>query len=102
VNRGQVTAYGPLQTLLKPEVRRTELELEGVTDALEAELVALGAKHGATHGDVKHFVVEGEDARGAVVAKAVAGGAKIHALSEHRETLEDLFVRDALKDHREA
>jgi ABC-2 type transport system ATP-binding protein len=102
VNRGKVTAYGALDTLLKPEVRRTEIELEGVSEPLETELTRLGAKVAHRHGATLTLVVEGEEARGPVVSKAVSAGATIHALSEHRETLEDLFVRDALKDHREA
>ncbi len=102
VNRGKVTAYGALDTLLKPEVRSTEIELEGLTASLEGELVALGARVGGRHGAAVTIVVEGEDAGGPVVERAVAGGAKVRALAEHRETLEDLFMRDALKDHREA
>ena len=102
VNRGKVTAYGALDTLLKPEVRRTEIEIEGLTSELEEELVALGAKVTGRHAGAVHVVIEGEEARGPVVARAVAGGARLRALSEHRETLEDLFLRDALKDHREA
>ena len=102
VNRGKVTAYGALDTLLKPEVRRVEIELEGLTELVEAELVALGAKVLGTHGGAKTIVVEGDEARGPVVARAVSAGAKIRALHEQRETLEDLFVRDALRDHREA
>jgi len=102
VNRGKVTAYGALDTLLKPEVRRTELEIEGLSSELEAELVALGAKVTGRHGGAVHVVIEGEEARGPVVARAVSGGARLRALAEHRETLEELFLRDALKDHREA
>jgi ABC-2 type transport system ATP-binding protein len=102
VNRGKVTHYGALDTLLKPEVRRTEIELEGASEALEAELVALGAKLGGRHKDAILLVVEGADARAPVVARAIGGGATIRSLTEHKETLEDLFVREALKDHREA
>jgi len=102
VNRGKVTAYGALDTLLKPEVRRIEMELEGLSESVQAELVALGAKIGARHGASIVVTVEGEEARSAVVERAVTSGAKLHALAEQRETLEDLFMRDALKDHREA
>ncbi len=102
VNGGKVTAYGALDTLLKPEVRRVELELEGVSETLEAELASLGAKVRGRHGAATIFVIEGDEARGPVVERAVAGGAKIRALAEQRETLEDLFVKGALKDHREA
>jgi ABC-2 type transport system ATP-binding protein len=104
VHRGEVTAYGALDTLLKPEVRRTEIELEGVTASLQAELEGLGAKVlRAGEGDARSLalVVEGETAR-AVVDRAVAAGVRVTALAEQRETLEDLFLRDALKDHQEA
>ena len=102
VNSGKVTHQGTLDELLKPEVRRIELELEQLGAPLEAELASLGAKVRARHGASVMLVIEGEDARAAVVARAVSGGAKIKALAEQRETLEDVFVRDALKDHREA
>jgi ABC-2 type transport system ATP-binding protein len=105
VHRGKVTAYGALETLLRPEVRRTELELEAVDAALESELEALGAKvlRARGEGDARHLVlvVEGETAK-PVVERAIAAGARLTALHEQRETLEDLFLRDALKDHKEA
>ncbi len=105
LHRGQVTAYGALDTLLKPEVRRSELELEEVSSALEAELEALGAKivrrKGERDARSVSLVLEGESAR-AVVERAIVGGARLTHLAEQRETLEDLFLRDALKDDKEA
>ena len=64
------------------------------------ELESLGAKLARTRGagDARSFafVVEGESAR-AIVLRAIAGGANVSHLAEQRETLEDLFLRDALK-----
>jgi ABC-2 type transport system ATP-binding protein len=105
LHRGQVTAYGALETLLKPEVRRTELELEGVSAELEAELEALGAKvvRARGEGPSRHLVlvVEGATAK-PVVERAAQSGAHLTHLAEQRETLEDLFLRDAVKEHKEA
>jgi ABC-2 type transport system ATP-binding protein len=102
VNGGKITHYGALDELLRPEVRRVELELEKLGDGIEAELVALGAKVQSRHGSAVTMLIEGESARSAIVERAVASGATIRSLTEQRETLEDVFVRDALKDHEEA
>jgi ABC-2 type transport system ATP-binding protein len=96
VNRGVVTAYGALGELLQPGVRRTEIEVERASEALLTELRALdGVEVGALE---KRVVVrvEGEERSAEVLAKILAGKAHVAALHEHRETLEDLFLRDAL------
>jgi ABC-2 type transport system ATP-binding protein len=94
MHRGKITAYGALGELLKPEVLRTEIELEGAGDALREKLAESGAKLA----DVEKrlvVVIEG-DARAALEA-ALASGARVVAVHEQRETLEDLFVRDAVR-----
>jgi ABC-2 type transport system ATP-binding protein len=102
VNGGRVTHQGALDELLRPEVRRVDLELEGLADDTLAELEALGAKLQGRTGAVVHLLVEGEKERATIVERAVESGATIRSLVEQRETLEDVFVRDALKDHKEA
>ena len=95
VNRGKVTAYGTLRELLRPEGQRTEVELEGVDDALREKLASLGA---TLRGD-KPLVatVDGTAGAGAVLAEAMAHGARVVGVHEQRETLEELFLRDARK-----
>ncbi len=96
VNRGVVTAYGALGDLLRPGVRRTEVELEGVSDSLRKELGALEGVEVSGAGRRIVVRVAGERGAAAVLEKALGGGAHVAALHEHRETLEDLFLRDAL------
>jgi ABC-2 type transport system ATP-binding protein len=99
MHRGLVTAYGALSELLKPEVRRTELELAGGEEGLEAALAALAGTTVERAGGEGHLRVrvEGEGGGSKVLELALARGARVVQLHEQRETLEDLFLRDALK-----
>jgi ABC-2 type transport system ATP-binding protein len=97
-HRGKVTAYGALSELLKPEVRRTEVELEGTSDALVRELEGLGAgiarEEGRRTARVR-VTMPGEEGAKRVLALALAQDARIVEVHESRETLEDLFLRDS-------
>lgn len=101
VNSGKVTANGALSTLLKPEVRRVEIELENVSSPLSERLVAASVSHKANALRL-HLIVEGEADADRVVKDAVEGGARIVGVTQQKETLEDLFVRNAMADHKEA
>jgi len=98
-HRGKVTAYGALSELLKPEVRRTEVELEDASEALEAALTELGATvvHEEGRGSARRVRVTmpGEEGARRVLELALAKGARIVEVHEKRETLEDLFLRDS-------
>ncbi|MBK6532489.1 MAG: ABC transporter ATP-binding protein [Deltaproteobacteria bacterium] len=96
VNRGELTAYGSLDQLLRREIRAVEVELSRVDEALVSALGALsGVKQGKLHDKVL-LSVEGEDRVGDVLALAVAHNARVHSVTPRRETLEDLFVRNAI------
>ena len=99
VHQGKVTAYGALSTLLRPEVRRTELELEHASDALKSALDALpGCTTERAPGPERlRVTVEGDGGAQAVLKLALEHEARVVQLHEQRETLEDLFLRDALK-----
>jgi ABC-2 type transport system ATP-binding protein len=97
VNRGKVTAAGTLDELLKPDVRRVEIELGNVNEALRAEL----AKASLAVHDLNErlgIVVEGDHEVPRVLELAMQHGAQVLAVVPHRETLEDLFVRKAVAD----
>ncbi|MFO0709032.1 MAG: ABC transporter ATP-binding protein [Sandaracinus sp.] len=98
-HRGKVTAYGALSELLKPEVRRTEVELEGASEALRGELEAIGASVAAEHGrgsaERVRVTVPGDEGAKRVLALALAHDARVVEVNEKRETLEDLFLRDS-------
>jgi ABC-2 type transport system ATP-binding protein len=99
LHQGKVTAYGALSTLLRPEVRRTELELERASDALKAALDAIsGCTTERAPGLSRlRVVIEGDGGAQAALKLALEHEARVVQLHEQRETLEDLFLRDALK-----
>jgi ABC-2 type transport system ATP-binding protein len=96
VQRGTVVANGPLSSLLRREVRRVEVELEGVSDALGTALgpLALDVRSGK---GVTRVVVEGDANVPEVLRLALEGGAKVLGVTPHRDTLEELFVRKGVK-----
>jgi ABC-2 type transport system ATP-binding protein len=96
VQRGKMSHYGVLRDLLKSGVERVEIELERVDDALNEKLDAANVEHRRVE-SVTH-VVASEAAAQEVIALAIAGGARVLSVTPSRETLEDLFVRDALRE----
>jgi ABC-2 type transport system ATP-binding protein len=100
VAQGKVTAYGALSELLRPEVRRTELELENASDALNGELASIPGCTTVRRAERLLVRVEGETGAAPVLRLALAHEARVVQVHEQRETLEDLFLRDALKGER--
>ncbi len=95
LQKGKMTHYGRLGELLRPETRRVEVVLAGASEALEEELAGLATSLRRVEGELV-VDVEGADGGQPVIEKALAGGARIVSVTPARETLEDLFVRDAL------
>lgn len=96
LNRGQLVAYGGLDSLLRKEIRAVEVELGDCSDALRDALSASpGASIGSLNGKVL-VTVEGEGSAQELIRAAMAGGASVRAVTPRRETLEDLFVRKAI------
>jgi ABC-2 type transport system ATP-binding protein len=94
VQRGRLVASGRLQDLLRREVQRVEIELTLVSDALLAELHKQASSVRAL--DQRATVIIEDEARVPAILKlATDAGALVHAVVPHRETLEDLFVREA-------
>jgi ABC-2 type transport system ATP-binding protein len=100
MNRGLVTARGTLGELLSPKVRRVEIDLADVSSELRAELEPLCASIRDVEGHVA-LVIEGDEQVPAVIDAARGKGARILAVLPQRETLEDLFVRDAVASGKE-
>jgi ABC-2 type transport system ATP-binding protein len=94
IHRGKVTARGALSDLLKPEVRRVEIELTDVSPDLESALTALGTLTKHAHGVL--VKLEGEARVPEALRLALDHRAVVHAVLPHRETLEDLFIRNAI------
>ncbi|MCZ7686166.1 MAG: ABC transporter ATP-binding protein [Sandaracinaceae bacterium] len=97
MQRGKMSHYGNLGELLKAETRRAEVELEEVSPELLEELRELATELREVDGRV-HLVVTGEEGAQPVIERAVAKRARVVAVTPARETLEDLFVRDALRE----
>jgi ABC-2 type transport system ATP-binding protein len=98
-HRGKVTAYGALADLLKPEVRRTVVELEGASEAVLDELRALGAtivhEEGRRTAALARVTMPGEEGARRVLEVALRHDLRVVEVHEQRETLEDLFLRDS-------
>ena len=96
VPRREVTAmFRQLADLLRAETRRTEVELSQVDESLRAQLEPLAVSI-EDEDDRCVLVVEGGDGARPVLEAAIAGGATVLGVTPMRETLEDVFVRDAL------
>jgi ABC-2 type transport system ATP-binding protein len=95
LRRGEVVVAGSLQELLAEGKRRSEITVEGASEDLGRALESM-ATTARRLGDVLVMEVEGEAAVRAAIEKTFAGGARLRSVSTKRETLEDLFVREAL------
>jgi len=95
MRKGVVTVTGDLASLLKVEVRRTTFEVEEPDEKVLLRMKALSFSH-QTVGKSVLFEVEGEDRKKEVFEVLVKADAKIVSVVPHRETLEDIFIRDAL------
>ena len=79
----------------RPEVRLIEVELEQVTPELRARLEAVAS----SLEDVEQHLsvwVEGDDKVGEVLRLALDAGARVVAVATKKESLENLFVRQAV------
>jgi ABC-2 type transport system ATP-binding protein len=95
LRKGEVVVAGAMRDLLAEGKRRSEITIGGASDSLRAALARI-ARVTRSVGDAVVMEVEGEGAVREVVERALADGARLEAVAPKRETLEDLFVREAL------
>jgi ABC-2 type transport system ATP-binding protein len=95
LRRGEVVVAGSLRELLHEDKRRSEVTLAGASDSLAAEIGPL-ASSVRKAGDSLVMEIAGESALRQVIERALAAGAQLQSVTPKRETLEDLFVREAL------
>ncbi|MGH7435346.1 MAG: ATP-binding cassette domain-containing protein [Polyangiaceae bacterium] len=95
LRQGEVVVSGALRELLREGKRRSEITVDGATEALATDL-ATAAGQTRRVGDSLVIEVEGDAAVKQVVEKVLAAGARLQSVTPKRETLEDLFVREAL------
>jgi ABC-2 type transport system ATP-binding protein len=95
LRKGEVVAGGSMKDLLKSESRHSEITLADVPDAAVAELSALAAS-AQRLGTSLVLDAQGDDQVRAVLERALAASIRVESLTPKRETLEDIFVRNAL------
>jgi ABC-2 type transport system ATP-binding protein len=95
LRRGEVVVSGRLLDLLKRDVRRTDIALSGATSELVERFSSAG--HGVrTMGPRVLIEIEGEAKVPDVLRAALEAGARVDEVIPRHETLEDLFVREAI------
>jgi ABC-2 type transport system ATP-binding protein len=97
LRRGEVVLAGVLRDLLGAGRRRSEITIGGASDALREALAGMGQVARAV-GDALVMEVEGDEAVKRVVERALADGARLEGVTPKRETLEELFLRRALRE----
>jgi ABC-2 type transport system ATP-binding protein len=95
LRKGEVVVAGALDDLLTAEKRRSEITISAATDGLRRAVLPL-ASVVRDVGDSLVLEVEGDSAVRGVLQRALAAGARLQSVIPKRETLEDLFVRNAL------
>ena len=95
LRQGEVVVAGSLRELLVEKKRRSEVTIAGAGETLRSLLapIATGMRE---VGGALVLEVEGDDAVRTVVERALSDGARLESVTPKRETLEDLFVREAL------
>lgn len=97
LRRGRVVVRGKLRELLRSDVQLTDVTLRGANQAFEQRCAEAG--HTTSRLAERLVVsVEGKEKLGQLLADAVAEKLEIVEVSPRHETLEDLFVREAIAD----
>jgi ABC-2 type transport system ATP-binding protein len=94
VQRGALVAQGELRDLLRQDIRSVEIELTQVSPELRGLLEQQAARVRVLDRHVT-VVLDGDAQVPDVLKLAIERGAQVNAVIPHRETLEDLFVRQA-------
>jgi ABC-2 type transport system ATP-binding protein len=95
LREGRVVVSGPLDELLNRNVQRTDIVLRGASDELEKSLTA-GGQTTRRAGDGLVVEAEGEASVRSVLEASLAAGATVFEVTPRSETLEDLFLREAI------
>jgi ABC-2 type transport system ATP-binding protein len=92
---GEVVVSGALDDLLNRSVRHTEIVVGGASDELKQALARDGHEPRRV-ADQLVLEVEGDARVQTVLAQVLQGGARVLEVTPRHETLEDLFVREAI------
>jgi ABC-2 type transport system ATP-binding protein len=94
LRKGRIMVSGRIRDLLSGGKRHCEVTLAQVSDALRRDLAGLALRTSEV-GTLFVMEIDGDAVR-TVLERALASGASVESLTTKRETLEDLFVREAL------
>jgi ABC-2 type transport system ATP-binding protein len=92
--KGKLRDVGPLGRLLSPKVKRFEVLWSGPPELRERLRGEFAGDHQTTS-EGERFVAEAQALVDRFVAALLGGGGSLLQLAAQRETLEELFVRDA-------
>ena len=95
LRRGEVVVSGRLDELLRSEVRRTDLALGGASDEFAAECESRGHRVRRV-ADRLVVEIEGQAQVDDVLRQALDAKIRVLEVTPRHETLEDLFVREAI------
>jgi ABC-2 type transport system ATP-binding protein len=95
LRKGEVVVSGRIAELLRRDARRTEITIAGAYEPLSSELEREGLKLKRV-GGMLVVLVEGADGVSGILERALAAGLSIEQVVPRHETLEDLFVREAI------
>lgn len=94
MKQGEMAAEGTIDELLRPEVRRVSVSFGA--DDLASLQSALNVESARIVEGVLQISLDGEEAVAPLLKKALGHGARVLSVEPERETLEDLFLRDAV------
>jgi ABC-2 type transport system ATP-binding protein len=95
LKKGEVVVSGRISELLRKDARRSEITLAGDYAALQAELTEQGVSSRVV-GGMLVVLIEGGALLTSVLERALAAGITVEQVAPRHETLEDLFVREAI------
>jgi len=95
LRQGEAVVSGPLRSLLRGDVLHTDVIVANASDEVRAKVEGDGFTVKDRPGLVL-IEVQGEERVNELLGALIAGGAKIVEVAPKRETLEDLFLRQAI------
>jgi ABC-2 type transport system ATP-binding protein len=95
MRKGEIVVFGKLDALLRREVQRTSVVLRDASDAVADYAGGIGKSSRDGVGRLR-VEVEGREPLAALLRLAMESGAEIEEVVPRHETLEHLFVREAI------
>lgn len=95
IRRGKVTSCGTMRELLRPDVLTVEIALNNASSELRSMIERLPNVAAHDAGVSLMVVTQTEAPVAEVLTLALRFGATVESVTPHRESLEDLFLRDA-------